>query len=275
SRIVLETDIERAFGKRRQKGARQSDCRAGGGDDRSRYGRENVGTVPHRPDKQYFVEELELSQKKAVSILAEAYRKEIIRQPWRNGDRHEKTAQNRDHIGNSQRGKKSTLDSRQREQRQKDQDNYDCRIEHPGPDLLAGVGDYFQNRPRLTAFSIFIQAPQNVFEIDDSIVHEFADRNCQPAQGHRIDRQAESLKNAERHHDRERDRSQRNQRRPHVHQEKRQNQRDNQCRFDQRLFQVADRRLDECRLTKLDVGRRDASRQGILNTRERSLDVLG
>ena len=40
--------------------------------------------------------------------------------------------------------------------------------------------------------SVVLQAPQDVLDVDHSIVDEFADGDGEPAERHRIDRQAES-----------------------------------------------------------------------------------
>ena len=63
--------------------------------------------------------------------------------------------------------------------------------------------------------------------------------------------------------------------RAHVHQEDDEHERDDDGRLDQRLLQAADRGLDEGRLPELDVRRRDAGRQRLLDDLQRGFDLLG
>ena len=61
----------------------------------------------------------------------------------------------------------------------------------------------------------------------------------------------------------------------HVQQEDEQHDRDHHGGLEQHALDVADRGLDEGRLPELDVGRRHAGRQRLLNLAERGLDLAG
>ena len=108
--------------------------------------------------------------------------------------------------------------------------------------------------------AVLLQPALHVLHIDDRIVDELADRDRDPAERHRVDRDAEDRHDDGGHEERERDGRQRDDRRAHVEQEQEQHDRHDDAAVAQGPLDVGDRRGDEIRLPEdltidLDVAR--------------------
>ena len=228
-----------------------------------------------RPGQQRDVGPLEMSKQESVMVPAAAAREQIVAQDGRQGNRHQETAENRDDVGDAQRREQAAFKARHGKQRHEDKNDDDRRIEHTGADFLARLGDHLQDRARIAPDAVFAEPAQDVLDIDNGIVDEFADRDGEAAQRHRVDRQSQSLECDEGHDKGQRNRRERNEGRSQVHQKNHQNQRHHHGRLDQCPLQAADRRFDEACLAELNVGRRDAGRQRLLHELQGLLNLMG
>ena len=107
---------------------------------------------------------------------------------------------------------------------------------------------------------VFPQPPEDVFDVDDRIVHEFADRHRKAAERHRVDRHSQPLEDQAGDHDRERNRRQRDERRAEVEQKQKQDHDHEDAAIPEGLDDIPDAQVDERLLLvepriETDVGR--------------------
>ena len=167
------------------------------------------------------------------------------------------------------------FDAGQCEQRHEHEHDDDRRVEDAGAHFLARLGDHSQRRQGRRTRAILAQAPQDVLDADDGVVDQLADRDREASQRHRIDRQIEQSEDDDGDEHGHRNRHQRNEGRAHVHQEQEQHHADDQQRFEQDAFDIADRGFDEAGLAELHLQGGDAGRQGFLRGFEGRLDFAG
>ena len=92
---------------------------------------------------------------------------------------------------------------------------------------------------------IFFHQPLDVLDHHDRVVDQQADRQHQPEQGQRVDREAGDVEHRERAEQHDRDGDRRDQQRAPVLQEDEHHDDDEDDRLDQRLHDLLDRQLDE------------------------------
>ena len=84
------------------------------------------------------------------------------------------------------------------------------------------------------------QPAEDVFDIDDGVIDQFADGDGQPSQRHRVDADSEVGHRDDGRHQRQRNRRQADERGAEIPEEQEQNDRDEHAAFEQRA-------LDDCR----------------------------
>ena len=118
---------------------------------------------------------------------------------------------------------------------------------------------------------VLAQTPENIFDVDDGVVDQRADRDGHAAQSHRVDRRAEKFERQHRGEQRERDRQQRNERGAQIHEKQKQDHNHHDGAVAQRVDDVIDGDLDEIRLAKDLPVDRHARRQRLLNVFQSSV----
>ena len=103
---------------------------------------------------------------------------------------------------------------------------------------------------RLGQPAVLAQAPDDVLDVDDGVVHQRADGDGHAAQGHGVDGGPERLHGEHRGHQRERDREQRDDAGPHVGEEQEDDDDDQHRAFGSARQHVVDGRLDEVGLAE-------------------------
>lgn len=98
----------------------------------------------------------------------------------------------------------------------------------------------------------FTQAPQHVFDPDNSVVDQLADGDGKSAQGHGVDRESHPMEHQRGNQQRDRQRGQGDEGGAHVEQEQQQHDGDDDRGIPQRLLHAADRCGDEIGLSEQD-----------------------
>ena len=108
-------------------------------------------------------------------------------QDRRHRQRDQQRRENRHDVGHAQRSEQPAFDSGQCEQRHEHED-HQHRAEHDArPDFDAGVIDHVEGRLGLRQPGIEMQTAEDVFDVHDRVIHQFAHRDGQPAQCHDVD----------------------------------------------------------------------------------------
>ena len=121
--------------------------------------------------------------------------------------------------------------------------------------------------------AIFAQAPEDVLDVDDGVIDQFADGDGDAAKGHGVDGQTGKIEHDRGRQDRHRDRGQRDRRGPPVHQEQEQHDGDDRAGLEQDPLDIADRGLDEIGLAEDDLVGLHARRQRGRDFLQRLLDL--
>ena len=115
------------------------------------------------------------------------------------GQRHDHRGQDRHDVRHPEGGEQPSLDPREREQR-KEHENHEHGGVHDGAaHLEARVQDDPQGGAWLGRRGVPAQPAVDVLHVHDRVVDELPDRHRQPAEGHRVQRQAEGLQRQRRH----------------------------------------------------------------------------
>ena len=202
-------------------------------------------------------------------------RQHVIGHHRRQRDRDREAGEDRNDVGFAQRREQPALDSRQREQRHEHQHDDRRRIDDAGSDLLRGRDDHVECRSGMFQRAIFAQPPEDVLDIDDGVVDQFAERDGETAQRHGVDGQPGKVEDRGRGQDRDRNRGERNHRGSPVQEKGEQHDGDDDAGFHQDLFDVADRRLDEVGLAEDDLVGLDALRKRRRDLLQGPLDLAG
>jgi hypothetical protein len=145
------------------------------------------------------------------------------------------------------------------------------------PNFRACAVDDLEHRQALGLWSyrVFPEAPNDVLHVDDGVVDQLADGDGEPAEAHAVDRETESIHPNDGGHQRQRQREQRNDCRPDVHQEHDDDEDDEYCTLDKRDEEVVERLFDEIGLPKQIAMDLHALRQGSLDIFKSGVDALG
>jgi hypothetical protein len=162
--------------------------------------------VPERPFEQAAVAALQVPDQPGVAMIgARPAREQVVGEHGRHRDGGDERRQDRDDVGDPERGEEPALDPGQREQGHEDQDHDHGRVDDAGAHLLAGQRDHPQHRLRNRPRPVLAQAPDDVLDVHDRVVDELADRDGKPAERHRVDGQPEQPEDDHRDQDRDRD----------------------------------------------------------------------
>ena len=105
---------------------------------------------------------------------------------------------------------------------------------------------------------VFAQPPENIFHVNDRIIHHFAERDDESAERDRVDRDTEFFQHDDGGEQRNGNRRQRNRRRARAAEQKEQHHRHQHATERERMFHVPQRRLDERRRPMQPGENRDA-----------------
>ena len=234
------------------------------------------GLLPEGPVEQTPVAGLEHAHEPGVAMAqAPHLRQQVVAKDWGQGDRGDEAGEDRDDVGHAQRREQPPLDAGEREQGDEHQDNDGGGVDDARAHLLGRLGDDGKRRRRLRLGPVLAQAPEHVLDADDGVVDQLADGDRESAQRHRIDGEAEQLKDDHRHQHGYRNGRQRNERRAPVHQEQEQDHGDDDEGLDQNSQHIVDRDLDERSLPKQHVDGGDALRQDALEIAQGGLNLPG
>ena len=122
---------------------------------------------------------------------------------------------------------------------------------------------------------VLAKPPEDVLHVDDGVIDESADRHGEAAQGHGVDRQAESGEDNGRHRHRKGDRRQGYQRGPHVHEEEEKHGEHEQGADPDRLEHVVHGPVDKIGLAEKIVDHLDVLGETLADRNEFPVDRLG
>ena len=120
------------------------------------------------------------------------------------GDGHKQTGADGNDVGEAQRGEDAAFDAAEGEKGNENK-NDDEGCENDGvADFAAGREDDTGDGFWIWREAVFAQAAEDIFDIDDGVVHEFADGHGEASEGHGIDAESKPFENDERNQERER-----------------------------------------------------------------------
>src|SRR5262249_38097643 len=143
------------------------------------------------------------------------------------------------------------LDTGQGEERQEHEDNDHGAEDDGAADFPAGFVNDTEGGPGMGRRVVLPEAAVDVLDVNDGVVHEFAEGDGDAAQRHDIDgervagEQADQAENQCGDGERERDGRQRDERRAEIQQKEEQDHDDEDSANDQRLADVVDAAVDE------------------------------
>jgi len=159
--------------------------------------------------------------------------------------RHHQRSHDGRNIGDCQRAEQAAGDAGQRQYRHEHQRHDEGGVDHCTAYFERCVQYHLRRIQRRGQQAVFAQAPENVFHIDNGIVHHLADGDGESAQRHGIEADAEVIQHDHRSQQRERNRGGRNDRCARVEQEQEQHDQHQRSADQQRGAQVADRGFNE------------------------------
>ena len=186
----------------------------------------------------------------------------------RNNQRHE----NRNHIGRAERSEQLSRETFQEEDGQKREHHDEAGIDHGAADFERSGQDDIEHRARIGQRPILVKSSQHILHVHDRVIDDFAQRDRQSAEGHRIQRSPASQQHEDRPQQRERDRRQADEHHAPVVQEGDQNDGHEHAAEHQGRTEIADRSLNERGLTKQGGMQRDTRRERGLKFLQRRLD---
>ena len=245
--------------------------------------REEQSRRRHAEPDQRCGQRLQGPQQQPVLVMVgrRRVRQQVIRQHGRHGQRHEQRREDRHDVGHAEGREQPALDSGEREQRQKHEDHHGG-AEHDGTaDLAAGVVDDAEGRPRVGQGVVLLEAPEDVLDVDDGVVDEFAHGDGDAAERHHVDGEMRASQHSgdpedERRDDqRQRDRRERDERRPQIHEEQEQHDQYQHRPDQERFADVEDAPVDEALEPEKFRVHDDVGREGGLQFAKRLADPVG
>ena len=245
-RIEEHIDGQRALVEGRQEGAWQLGREHDGGNDTCQNSRHQDLRVAEGPVQKSPVRLFQHADDDAL-VLVEALeaRQQVVGHDGREGDRDNERCQDRDDIGLAEGSKQPAFDPGQGEQRYEDENDDHRGIDDAGTDFLARGNHDRKDGARIGFLPVLPKTTEDVLDIDDRVVDQFADRDRQSSKGHRVDRQPEQMEDNCRDENGDGDGCQRDCGGARVQKEREQDDGDHDDRFRQDLLDVADRGFDK------------------------------
>ena len=189
--VVGEAEREAALVEGRQERPRQVGGRHARDDDRRAGDPDHQPAMSESPSQEGGVAALEQPDQPGVAMVpAAVLAKQVGGQDRRQGDRDDEARQDRDDVGDAERGEEAALDARQREEWHEDEADDQGRIDDARAHLLARRRDHLKHRLRLRPLPVLAQPPDDVLDIDHCVVDELADGDGQTPERHGVHRQA-------------------------------------------------------------------------------------
>ena len=110
------------------------------------------------------------------------------RQRRRERERDDERRQDRTGVGEAERTKEGALHAGECDDRGKDQHDDERRIHDARPDFHRRVDHHCRYRSRHRLRHVLAQAPRDVLDVDDGVVHDLAQCDGQAAEGKGVDR---------------------------------------------------------------------------------------
>jgi hypothetical protein len=211
----------------------------------------------------------------AVPLRRLGPREEPRAQDRRDGQRDDERREDADDVGDADRREEPPLHPRQREERQVDDDDHERADEDRLAHLARRAVDDEQGVRGRGRPPVLAQAPEDVLDVHDRVVHEGADGDGEAAERHRVDRDARRGEHERRDGDREGDRRERDERRPEVQEEQEEHDDDEDPAVAHRLRDVLDGAVDEARLLVDLRDEHDVLGQRGRDRRELAVDPVG
>ena len=163
-----------------------------------------------------------------------------------------------------------------RENGKENENDRERGIDHCTADFDGSIEYNLEGRARLRQMPVLTQAAQDVFYVNNGVIHDHANRDGQAAERHRVQIDSESLEHNDRSQQRERNRRAGNGRRAQLEQEQRQHDHHEHRANQQRTFDVVRGRFDEAGRAKQARVQRDTLRvQRRLQFAEGFFDIAG
>ncbi len=215
-------------------------------DRRERDGREyDRARPPANPLQQRCVASLRPSHQRWLDGLQPPARKQQRRKSRSHRECYGERSHDREDVGDPKRSEEPASYPGKAKHRQHHQDHGKGRIDDRTPDFQTCIQNDRRSRARLRQRRVFPQPACNVFDIDDRIVHNHADRYGEPAQSHGVQRGAEALQHDGRCEQRERNGDGGDGCRSQVEKKKEENDDDEDTAEDQRTLYICRRCFDE------------------------------
>ena len=163
----------------------------------------------------------------------------------RDEQRDAQRGEGREHVRRAERRKDLPGDAGEKEHRDEHERDQERRVHDGAPHLERGVEDHGVAGCAIRTVARELQAPVDVFDVDDRVVHDLAERDGEASEGHDVDGRAEQPESDQRRQERQRYRDEADHGGAEVEEEQQENGRDEPGADPKRNPQVADCPLDE------------------------------
>ena len=163
----------------------------------------------------------------------------------RDGERHEQRGHDGENEGEAKRREELALQTAHQQHRQEDECDDEGGVHDGAPHFQRGFEHHGEERTRLRQREIFAQAAQDVFDVNDGIVHDHADGYGEAAKGHGVQRDAKMIQHHNGGEQRERNGDKGNKCGTQIEQEKEQHHAHEHCAEQQRGAHVVDGNLNK------------------------------
>ncbi|HMM35750.1 MAG TPA: hypothetical protein PKA62_13565, partial [Thermoanaerobaculia bacterium] len=172
---------------------------------------------------------LELADEKAVAVRERLrVTQEVAAERGRHREGDDEGGEDRDEIGEAERGEEPPLDAGEEEERDEDEHDDERREDDRAADLRRRRVDDLPGRLPLLGGpgAVLAQAPEDVLDVDDRVVDEAADRDREAPEGHRVERRPHRLQCEDGDDERDGERHEGDERRPGIEEEEEEDDRD-------------------------------------------------
>ena len=209
-------------------------------------------------------------QQRAVGALERAHepalglfqplqaRQHVVGHHRRQRDGDHEAGQDGDDVGLAERREQTAFDAGEGKQRHEHQHDDERGVDDAGANFVGGGHHDIEHRARIALLAVLAQAPEDVLDVDDRIIHQLADGDRQAAKRHRVDGKPHQMKDDGGRQDRDGNGGQRDRGGAPVEQEGEQHDGDHGHGFKEHLGDVVDRGLDEVGLAEKNIVGLDA-----------------